>query len=124
MRKLLLFLMLSLAAAADPLKVNSLQWTRTAGKEGDKLSGHVTLSAPAPAGGVNLVLEPTFNLEIPMSVKVPAGETGVDIPVKIVDYRLFHRDDAAKTTVTIVLQGTEYEFPGPVVDESPADPDR
>lgn len=119
MRKLLFFVMLSLAAAADPLRVDSLQWNRSAGKDGDKLSGHITLSAPAPAGGVNLVLEPTFNLELPMSVKVPAGATSVDIPVKMVDYRLFHRDEAAKTTVTIVLEGTEYDFPGPVLDESP-----
>lgn len=123
MRKLLLVLMLSLAAAADPLKVVSLQWTQLKGKDGDKLTGHVTLSAPAPAGGVTLVVEPAFKLEIPMTVQVPAGETGVDIPAKIVDYRIFRRDSPEKTSVTIVLEGKEYEFPGPVVDEAPSDTD-
>lgn len=122
MRKLLILVMLSLAAAADPLKVVSLQWTQLKGKDGDKLTGHLSLSAPAPAGGVNLVIEPTFNLELPMTVKVPAGQTGVDIPVKIVDYRLFHRDESAKTSVTIVLGGEEFEFPGPLVNEASANP--
>lgn len=117
MRKLLLFFMLSLAAAADPLKVVSLEWSQQKGADGDKLSGRLTLNAPAPAGGVQVVLEPTFNLHIPMTVKVPAGETGVDIPAKIVDYRIFHRDSDAKTTLTLVLEGQEYEFPGPVIDE-------
>ncbi len=112
--------MLSLAAAADPLKVVSLQWNQPQGKDGDKLSGQVTLNAPAPAGGVNLVLEPTFNLELPITVKVPAGQTGVQFPLKIVDDRFFHRDREARTTLTIVLEGQEYEFPGPVIDE-PAD---
>ena len=121
MRKLLLVLLLSLSASAEPLKVTALQWTRLQGQDGDKLSGHITLSAPAPAGGTNLILEPAFKLEMPMTVLVPAGETSVDIPVKITDFRIFRRNSAAKTSVTIVLEGKEYDFPGPVVDESPSD---
>lgn len=118
MRKLLIFLLLSLAAAADPLEVTSLHWTRVKAKDGDKLSGHVTLSAPAPEGGVTLVLEPAFKLEIPMTLKVPAGQTGADFPAKIFDERIFRRDNPEPTKVTIVLDGKEYEFAGPTVDES------
>ena len=119
MRKLLIVLLLSLAAAADPLQVTGLKWTRLQAKEGDKLTATVTLSAPAPAGGVTLVIEPAFRLDIPMTVKVPAGESGVDFQAKIIDNRIFNRDTADKTTVTIVLDGKEYDFPGPVVDEAP-----
>ena len=118
MRKLLLFLALTLAAAADPLQVVSLKFTQQQGQAGDKLSGRATLSAPAPAGGTTLIFEPAFKLEIPMTVQVPAGETSVDFPVKIIDYRVFRRDSAAKTNVTIMLDGKEFEFPGPVVDEA------
>ena len=73
--------MFSLAAAAAPLQVTSLQRNQTKAREGDRLTGHVTLSEAAPAGGVTLIFEPAFKLEIPMTVQVPAGETGVDFPV-------------------------------------------
>ena len=118
MRKFLFPLLLSLAcaASAEPLQVVSVEFTRLLASEGQRLKGRVTLSAPAPAGGTTLIFEPTFKLDIPITVKVDAGQTSAEFPVKIVDNRIFNRG-AVNTTVTVCLSGKEYDFPGPVAND-------
>lgn len=118
MRKFILPLLLSLAcaASADPIQVVSVEWTQLLASEGQRLTGRVTLSAPAPPGGTTLIFEPTFKLQIPITVKVEAGQTMAEFPVKIVDNRVFSRG-AVNTIVTVCLNNKEYDFPGPVVND-------
>ena len=115
-RKLLITMLLSAPLAAQPVQVVNLEWTQLVAQEGDRLSGRVTLSAPAPSGGVTLIFEPALKLQIPMTVRVPGGQTVAEFPVKIIDNRFFDRG-AVNTIVTVCLSGQEYDFPGPVVND-------
>jgi hypothetical protein len=115
-RKLLISLLLCGPVAAQPIQVVALEWNQLQGREGDRLSGRVTLSAPAPAGGVTLIFEPALKLSIPITVRVPGGQTSAEFPVKIVDNRFFDRG-AVNTVVTVCLSGQEYDFPGPIVSD-------
>jgi hypothetical protein len=115
-RILLISLMLSLTCPvfAESLQVVDLQWTQLAAKDGDRLQGRVVLSAPAPEGGVTVILEPTLKLKLPTTVQVDGGETFADFSVKIIDNRYVTRGPQ-NTTVTACLRGQEYDFPGPSV---------
>jgi len=76
--------------------------------------GRVVISGPAPEGGLQVIIEPTLKLQMPTTVRVPAGQTTVDFPVKIVDNRFVYRDRVS-TFVTLCIRGQEMEFPGPIV---------
>lgn len=80
MRTFLLLLLLALPGFAQEIK--SIDWTQA---DDGTWKGRLNLTAPAPAAGVKVFFEPTFHFQLPESVTVPAGQTGIDFPLKLVD---------------------------------------
>ena len=107
-------MMLACAVIAEPLEVVDLQWALMDARDGDQFEGRIILSAPAPKGGVTVILEPTLKLKMPTTVRVEAGDDYADFKVEIVDNRYASRR-RTDTTVTASLKGQEYDFPGPSV---------
>ena len=116
MRKYLVAIFLSAPLAAQPLQVVNVEWTQLQASGGQRLSGRVTLNAPAPPGGLTLIFEPALKLKIPTTVNVNAGSTTAEFPVTVVNNRFFNRE-GINTSVTVCLQGQEYDFPGPVIND-------
>jgi hypothetical protein len=69
--------------ATSGVSLQSLTLTSTTVAEGQATVGSLTLSGPAPTGGVTIVLTPSnaTTATIPPSVTVPAGQQGATFPV-------------------------------------------
>ena len=102
------------AAWAQPVYIEKMEWSHPVASDGHRIVARVILTAPAPAGGVKIIFEPTFKLNMPTIVVVPAGLDYVDFPVKITDNRFVGRDMTG-TTVTAIISGHIWEGPGPAV---------
>lgn len=115
MRMLLVVLLLTGSVWAQEIK--SVTWLEA---DDGSWKGRVSLSAPAPAAGAKVIFEPTFHFQLPYSVTVPAGQTVVDFPLKLVDNTflsgftgLGEAGVGDMNDVTAWLNGKLWTGPGP-----------
>lgn len=114
MRALLLLTLLAAAAVAQSLSIKTIEWNVGEAGDGQRIRGRIVLSAPSPTD-TKVIFEPTFHLELPTVVPIPAGQTVVEFPVKVVDNRFISGDRPDVPVVTAYLNGQLWEGPGPVV---------
>jgi hypothetical protein len=64
-----------------------LQLNQLSEESVNKTTGRVSLRSPAPTGGVTLQLTSDVpnQLQLPASVFIPQGQTGVDFPIQLLD---------------------------------------
>jgi len=128
MRLCLLSLLLALPLLAQsPPTIQNIAWGTPETSGGQRFKARVILTGPAPPDGSRVIFEPTFHLELPSQVMVPAGQTSADFTVTVVDNRLFSNygfrsltDVGAdsfsdQTRVTAICGGQTWEGPGPSV---------
>lgn len=107
----------SMAAALRILKPVFVKFTTEKGDNpflcgGDTYDGILTLSSPAPAGGVTIaVTDDTSAIETPSQVLVPAGQSTVKFPIKVnritqpVQRTMSASYDGRKYTLLVSLSG-------------------
>lgn len=114
MRSLLLVLLVSLVALGQGVTIKTVEWNVDQAGDGQRIKGRIVLSGPSPTD-TKVIFEPTFHLELPTVVPIPAGQTMVEFPVKVVDNRFISGDRPDVPTVTALFNGQLWEGPGPVV---------
>ena len=118
MRTLLVFLLLTLPLLAqDAPFLKTIDWSQL---DDGTWKGRVTLTGPAPAGGAQVIFEPTFHFELPGSVTVPAGQSTAEFPLKLVDNAFItgftglpEAGLGRMHNVTAFCSGRLWEGPGP-----------
>jgi hypothetical protein len=123
---LILLVTLPLLAQGSPT-IATIAWGTPETSDGQRFKARVVLTGPAGPGGANVIFEPTFHLELPTQVVVPAGQTSVEFPVKVFDDRMFSNYGfrsltdvtnggfSDRTMVTAICGGQTWEGPGPQV---------
>lgn len=128
MRSWLLTLLITLPLLAQgPPTIANIDWGTPDTSDGQRFKARVVLTGPAPPDGTRIIFEPTFHLELPTQVVVPAGQTSAEFRVSVFDNRMMSNYGfrsitdvtdggfSDRTMVTALCNGQTWEGPGPLV---------